>query len=48
MTIKTKRKNGVLFITLEQKVDGKLYAKTYTCSFDKAEADFKEYIKSLS
>lgn len=48
MTIKSKRKGGILYITLEETVKGTKHSKTYTCSLDEARVDFKEYLKTVS
>lgn len=47
MIIKSKRKGEVLYITLEDTINGIKYSKTYTCSFDEARTQFKEYLKTI-
>ena len=48
MTIKTKRKGEVLYITLEDTIKGKTYKQTYTCSLDEARIKFKEFLKGAT
>lgn len=45
MTIISNKKNGVLHITLRQRVKGVWYEQSYICSFAEAEKTFKQYLR---
>ena len=45
MTIISIKKNGVLHITLKQRVNEVWYEQSYTGSFDAAEKEFKQYLR---
>lgn len=45
MLIKTTKRNGKMYIKLSEVVNGTTYSQTYTCSFDEAKAQFKQWLE---